>query len=309
MVVKTGGMYRDAANRVDEHDRAVGAVLIAEAVLAACEDAAARMTTLAAPEADRWRAVMEVHDTYPEIWRHLDRARRELAVRGTNTMAFDELRPGAPRSAIADATQVDRPALDAARKAIEQLKLDLPGADWSAIEARTRSMSATNLQRHARPRLVVGIAATLAASAVLFCFSITTNSKRAHAAKAVDMRRELAGVSADRKAQIDQLQKSLSDDKCQPTKAQELTKQLVMDGRGVDAKVFADGYQSRCGDDPIVQTWAAAPQPHHGEDAFVGMVHFRDHDGALMIDTSGHSRIVDVTDVSGDPIQIDVSPK
>src|SRR5256885_9429114 len=96
MLRKTGSMYRDGSTRVDEHDRAIGAVLIAEAVLASCEDAAGRMTAVTTLEADRWRAVMEVHDTYPEIWRHLDRARRELAPRGTNTIAYDELRPNAP---------------------------------------------------------------------------------------------------------------------------------------------------------------------------------------------------------------------
>ena len=286
-------------------------MLIAEAVLASCEAAVARMTAPTSADADRWRAVMEVHDTYPEIWRHLDRARRELSTRGTNTIAFDELRPSAPRTAMEGATQIDRSALDAARKAIEQLKLDLPGADWSDIEARTRSISSTNIQRHARPWLVVGIAATALASTVLACFSMMSSSHHAHAAAAaVDMKRELATVTADRKAAIAQLQRSISDDKCEPAKAQELMRQLVYDGRNVDAKIFADRYEGRCGTDPIVDTWAHAPQPHHGEDAFIGLVHFRDHDGALMIDSTGHSRIVDVVDVKeAEPLQIQASAK
>src|SRR4051794_4550053 len=95
-------MYRDTATDLDEHDRAVGAILIGEALIDECERAATRsrqIDTVTAPA--RWRAMTEVHDTYPEIWRHLDRAQRVLAGRGANTTAYDEMRPLRRRGASA----------------------------------------------------------------------------------------------------------------------------------------------------------------------------------------------------------------
>src|SRR5258708_1597793 len=101
-------MYRDTASALDEHDRAVGAILIGEALVDECDRAALRITQPeVTTEHDRWRAVHEVHDTYPEIWRHLDRARRVLATRGANTVAYDELRPHAKRAATDVDAQTD----------------------------------------------------------------------------------------------------------------------------------------------------------------------------------------------------------
>src|SRR5688500_1242763 len=118
-------MYRDSANALDERDRAVGAILISEQLVDACERAA---TIIRRPETltnhDRWRTITDVHDTYPEIWRHLDRARSLLATRGANTARYDELRPRATRAPTnAEATDIDKAALDDARRAIEDLKL------------------------------------------------------------------------------------------------------------------------------------------------------------------------------------------
>src|SRR6185312_9085890 len=93
-------MYRDSATALDEHDRAVDAILIGEALIEECER---RAITVKRPETardqERWRAVQEVHDAYPEVWRHLDRARRVLAKRGANTVGYDELRPHAQQTA------------------------------------------------------------------------------------------------------------------------------------------------------------------------------------------------------------------
>ena len=47
---------------------------------------------------DRWRKITDIHDTYPQIWQHLDRARDVLVKRGGNTLRYDELRPKARRA-------------------------------------------------------------------------------------------------------------------------------------------------------------------------------------------------------------------
>ena len=74
------------------------------------------------------------------------------------------------------------------------------------------------------------------------------------------MRQELADIAAVRKVKIDQLQLALGND-CEQVIARELMKQLVMDGRGEQAKLFADSYTARCGSDPIVEKWGTAPAP------------------------------------------------
>ena len=130
-------MYRDSAQLLDEHDRVVGAILIGEALTDYCDHAAHLVEIPATAANDRWRAVHEVHDTYPEIWRHLDRARGELARRGGNTIAYDDLRPHVKRAATDSEAKVDGEALDEAKRAIAELKLAVPGADWKAIAART----------------------------------------------------------------------------------------------------------------------------------------------------------------------------
>ena len=55
-------------------------------------------------------------------------------------------------------------------------------------------------------------------------------------------------------------------ERCDPPLAHELTKQLTMDGRGLDAREFAAGYTERCGEDPVISHWASAPLPHPSED-------------------------------------------
>src|SRR5688572_15415616 len=136
-------MYRDSANALDERDRVVGAILIGEALVDEIKRAA---VVIKQPETvttrnERWRTITDVHDTYPEIWRHLDRARSLLATRGANTTRYDELRPKARRAPTnAEATDIDNAAIDDARRAIEDLKLCVPGADWKAINDRTNHL-------------------------------------------------------------------------------------------------------------------------------------------------------------------------
>jgi hypothetical protein len=323
-------MYRDASSRVDEHDRAVGAVLVAEAILGACDLAIARLTTPNGQHADRWRAVMELHDSYPEVWRHMDRARTELARRGANTMVFDELRPQAPRTVIkelrpgvraadtvVDGSAVDRAALDAARRGIEELKLALPGADWSDIGARTHAMGQTVLARSGRPRLVVGIGAVLAAGLIMCGFAATQQASarprtpsEAAAARADALARSLADIQDTRRGEIEALQRAMTPMVCETKTAHALIRLLVLDGRHADARVFGDHYIAQCGDDAFIDTWAAAPQPHRRDAGlqFVGYVHFHDGDKALMVDPTGAGHIVDIASIDLDPMSIEAHP-
>src|SRR4051812_24158741 len=183
-------MYRDTASVLDEHDRAVGAILIGEALIDAVEDAAVRSRAADAPHS-RWRAFAEANDAYPEIWRHLDRARRVLAHRGINTAAYDELRPHAPKSA-ARGDVIDRSAVDDAKRAIAELKLVVPGADWDAIEARTAGLVNAPLSRR-RQRVVVVAVIGAALLALFAWFAALVPQHRVDRREA--MRDELADIA------------------------------------------------------------------------------------------------------------------
>jgi hypothetical protein len=253
-------MYRDASATLDERDRAVGAILIGEALIASCEHA--QVIGLAdSPHA--WRAIRDAHDDFPEIWRSLDRARQVLARRGVNVTGYDELRPHvrtrlATGGDDADAVRVDPAALDDARRATDELKLAVPGADWVGIEQRTTGLVHAPLVRRRRSRIIAGGLVAMFAIAVLSWASAITPGKRPDRGAA--MRREIAEIAQQRRFNIMALERTLGD-RCAPAMAHELAKQLVMDGRGPDAKAFAAIYTARCGDDAVVMHWANAPRP------------------------------------------------
>jgi hypothetical protein len=48
-------------------------------------------------------------------------------------------------------------------------------------------------------------------------------------------------------------------DRCNAPNARELARLLVFDGRS--ARTYADDYERRCGEDPIVRRWGDAPVP------------------------------------------------
>jgi hypothetical protein len=253
-------MYRDARIDLDERDVAVGAILIGEALIASCERA--RELGQAA-SSDAWRAIRDAHDDFPEIWRSLDRARQALAQRGVNVTGYDELRPHvhtrlAALGADVEEVRVDPAALDDARRATDELKLAVPGADWAAIERRTCGLVHAPLIRRRRNRLVVGGLVAVFAVAVLAWGASLAPHPRPNPSEA--MRREIADIVQQRKVKIIELQAALGD-RCDPPRARELTKQLMMDGRGDDARQFAEIYTARCGEDLVVERWASAPLP------------------------------------------------
>ena len=252
-------MYRDSATALDEHDRAVGAILIGEALVDDCDLAVSRIRQ---ETIERWRAVAQVHDTYPEIWRHLDRARRVLAGRGANTIAYDELRPGVPRAATDDEAEVvDVAALGEAKRAIAELKLAVPGADWKAIAARTDGLVRLPLLgRRRRQRLAMsGILVVFIFAVVTWAIAIIPERKPD---RVKAMRRELAAIQEQRKGRIDFLRTELGE-RCLPIVSHELVRLMVLDGRGGDASAFAAEYTGRCGDDATIEHWAHAPRPGH----------------------------------------------
>lgn len=252
-------MYRDTANALDEHDRAVGAILISEALIDECEKARAVVLQVDSDHNERWRTITGVHDTYPEVWRHLDRARKELANRGANTASYDEHRPSVRRAATnAEGTDIEKAAIDDARRAVEELKLAVPGADWIAIKKRTAGLVRVRL---ARPR---GQRATVLVTLAIFVLALVTWSisiipvRKEH--PRIVMRRELSEVASQRKVKIELLRFELGAT-CDVTRARELTKLLAFDGRWTDATVFGKDYIARCGDDSVVDNWANAPVP------------------------------------------------
>jgi len=159
---------------------------------------------------------------------------------------------------IDDVVRVDPAALDDARRAADELKLAVPGADWAAIEQRTSGLVHQSLLEPRRNRLLLGgLVAALTLAVLAWGASLVPRRK---VDRAELMRREIAQIAQQRKVKIVGLRASLAD-RCDAPTAHELAKQLVMDGRGLDVRDFAALYTARCGDDPVVARWASAPLP------------------------------------------------
>lgn len=251
-------MYRDVAPEFDEHDGAVGAILIAESLIAGCERADKR---LRASDHDPWLAVGDAQ-FFPEMWRHLDRAKRVLQKRGTSTAAYDDLRPNAKTILIHTKNGkpvLDGDALDQGRRAVEILKLAIPGADWAAIEKRTAGLVA---EPQLKRRNYMFVGAIVGAFALVSIVWTTAFAPRKHvkANPRLEMRTELADIAYQRKLKIADLRMKLGD-KCIPVQAHELVESLALDGQSDEARAFGEGYIERCGDDIVVSNWAHAPKP------------------------------------------------
>lgn len=254
-------MYRDSATALDERDRAIGAILISEALVDECDRAARRIAHWdITPEAERWRAVHELQDIYPEIWRNLDKARGELARRGANTVAYDELRPFAKRGATnGEAKAIDAEAIESTKRALSELKLAVSGVDWKAIAARTAGLVREPLG-NVRGRSRAAFAAIAAALAVLLAAWFLAQTGERTRSRAEMLQRDFAGIRQERKLRIAFLTAELGD-RCLPQPAHELIRLLVLDGLREDAMDLADSYIELCGDDSVIENWARAPRP------------------------------------------------
>lgn len=65
---------------------------------------------------------------------------------------------------------------------------------------------------------------------------------------------EEQGLIADRRVRI--YARLVHGDRCAPAVAHELAKDLVFDGHS--ARAYADDYERRCGEDPVVRHWGDA---------------------------------------------------
>ena len=254
-------MYRDVAHELDEHDSAVGLILIGEALVANCESAARRLRD--PKTTDRWLVVGDAQ-SFAEVWRYLDRARRVLAQRGVNTAGYDAIRPDAKHTVIGARRDgqplIDTVALDDARRAIEELKLVVPGADWIAIEKRTAGLVKVPLGGKQKRRAFIGtMVAAMTLVGVAYVGAVTPGHKAEAAAK-FTLKDDLADRALHRKQRIDQLHVVLGE-RCAPATAHEYAEALVMDGRTDDMKAFGADYMSRCGNDDVIAKWAKAPKP------------------------------------------------
>jgi hypothetical protein len=253
-------VYRDLASGLDEHDRAVGSILIVEQLVEACSQEVLLARQPEAAPAARWQAIGRFHDDLHEIWRHMDRARDDLARRGSNTVAFDEMRPHARRAStdVENESALDARPLDDARAALEALVLAVPGTDWKAIAKRTQGLVEAPIARRRRQRWgIAGVVAGVAFVMTTWIFAITPTKKPDPRAA---MRQELVQIAEQRKVKIAELEVELGTS-CAPAQAHELVRLLVLDGQIDQARAFGESYTERCGDDSIVEHWANAPRP------------------------------------------------
>ena len=255
-------MYRDHAISLDEHDRAIGSIQIAEGLLAGCVTTSRQLTGRDRPE--RWRAATALGDDFREVWHHLDAARSVLASRGGNTMGYDELRAHVITALPIDEHHpmkaLDPAPLHDAPRAVEELRLAVPSTDWKAIAARTIELVNHAPLRNTSQRWKLGfVIATFLAGVITWFAAIRPDRK---IDPEVAMRADLATIVESRRQTISTLH-ALVGHHCDPSNVRELMKLYVMDGRFDEASGFGDAYESRCGADTIVHKWSTAVRPSY----------------------------------------------
>ncbi len=80
-----------------------------------------------------------------------------------------------------------------------------------------------------------------------------------HVSAAERRRAEQDEMVAQRRARITELRQIVGG--CRPAISHELARLLVMDGQWSEARGYAEGYELRCGPDPVVHHWGNAPVP------------------------------------------------
>jgi hypothetical protein len=245
-------MYRDDSTHLDEHDRAVGAIQIADGLIGDCLRASKQLGSTE----HRWRAAREINENYGEVWRQLDCARRLLATRGANTMSFDELREHVHPVLPLCATGLDTTRLEDARRAVAALRLAMPGADWKAIEARTKGLLGTQLVRRGPRIAVAGVAVVMSLAAVTWAANVAPEQPITPKVEAQLSVQQQPVVAVEKRSdRIDTLQ-LLIGGRCDRPRVTEFVELLVKEGRYEDAHGYGEDYAVRCGDDPEIRKWS-----------------------------------------------------
>lgn len=104
------------------------------------------------------------------------------------------------------------------------------------------------------PMVVVGLIVLMTLG------NAAANMMPVHVPTAAEVRvEEQQAIVGERRMRIAEL--TAAPDRCQPAVSHELVRLLVQDGQFPLAQAYADGYEARCGDDPVVHHWGYAPRP------------------------------------------------
>lgn len=206
----------------------------------------------------------EAQQIYPEIWNHLDDARKVLAERQADTRAYDEIktaqgpvRIGVTRVEVEDQVDIGLDGysrtqtkeaffnLDgyrAARKALSALMAVMPDVDWKAVEraenqeiAAAGSLGPVSLKRTLIWLAIAGGLVALTYASWFFVIRIPP----------VDPAEREAKSQAARAVRIADLRTSLDNDPCNPSLLRDLAFQLSFETPPQDREA-KDRYRALC---------------------------------------------------------------
>jgi hypothetical protein len=125
---------------------------------------------------------------------------------------------------------------------------------------KTSKTAAPSIRARGQWRVIAGVVLGTLFTLTSAAAQLMPGGARPPARRPIDD--ELAAIVLERRDRIAELQANEPSRRCHPPSAHELARLLVMDGQGPTARRFADDYEQRCGDDPIVRKWGDAPRPH-----------------------------------------------
>lgn len=122
---------------------------------------------------------------------------------------------------------------------------------------RLVGMTAAKTVRQRVPYLGLGVILLVALSTI---GGAAANMIPSHIPTEAELRsEEEAEIFETRRARVTVL---ISEgDHCRAEVAREIARGLVYDGRTAHAKSYANDYERRCGEDPVVRSWAEATLP------------------------------------------------
>jgi hypothetical protein len=206
----------------------------------------------------------EAQQIYPEIWNHLDDARKVLAERQADTRAYDEIktaqgpvRIGVTRVEVEDQVDIglggyshtqtkeaffNLDGYRAARKAITALMTLMPDVDWKAVErAENQEIAAVGSLGPVSPkRTLVWLA--IAGGLVALTYAVWFFVIRI---PPVDPAEREAKRQAERAVRIADLRTSLDNDPCNPSLVRDLAFQLSFETPPQDREA-KDRYGALC---------------------------------------------------------------